>query len=77
MEKTKKKINRNSNYYQYKNLDYRLKKMEKNLESILKKFEENRNADLMIISRLENIADFLKNNYNVVIEEKEKYTYPY
>ena len=25
----------------------------------------------MIIERLENIADFLRNNYNIVVEERE------
>ena len=61
----------------YKNYNYRLTQIERKIDYCIKNYEENKNADLMIIARLENIADFLKNNYNVVIEEKEKYNYPY
>ena len=60
-----------------KRINYKLDRIERKLNYCVKKYEESKNADLMIITRLENIADFLKNNYNVVIEENEKYTYPY
>ena len=51
----------------------RLDNMEKILYKSIENYGESKNAQLMIISRLENIADFLKHNYNVVIEERFNY----
>lgn len=60
----------------YKRINKRLNDMEKLLYKCIENYEESKNAELMIISRLENIADFLKHNYNVVIEERFNYN-PY
>ena len=57
----------------YKKINKRLNGMERLLYKCIENYEESKNAELMIISRLENIADFLKHNYNVVIEERFNY----
>lgn len=46
-------------------------RIENLLIDIKNEYNQNKNADLMIIERLENIADFLRNNYNIVVEERE------
>ena len=56
-------------------LNYRLYTIEEKVEKCIQDYEESKNAQLMIISRLENIADFLKHNYNVVIEERTKFNF--
>lgn len=59
-------------------INQKLDLLETKVEKCLEDYEKNKNADLMIIEKLENIGDFLKNNYNYVIEEKERfYRYPY
>lgn len=64
--------------YMYKKILKKLELIERQLDYNLKNYEENKNAQLMIMERLENIADFLRNNYNVVIEERERYSFnPY
>ena len=67
--------NENNNCKQYKKILYKLTRIESKLDIALKKNEERKNAELMIMTRLENIADFLRNNYNVVIEERELYSF--
>lgn len=71
-EKLYKKINYLNK--KYNNINERLERIENFLININNDYKQSKNADLMIIERLENIADFLKNNYNVVIEEREIFT---
>lgn len=56
-------------------INYRLYAIEEKVQKCIQDYEESKNAQLMIISRLENIADFLKHNYNVVIEERAKFNF--
>ena len=72
-QKEMKKINNS-----FRKIDERLYNLQKQIEDCKQCYENSRNADLMIISKLENIGDFLRNNYNVVIEERERFNlYPY
>lgn len=57
----------------YSKINKKLNNIEKLLYKSIENYEQHKNAELMIISRLENIADFLKHNYNVVIEERFNY----
>ena len=66
-------LNRNLNRIE-KDLEYKFQKIELLLDDITNDNSKNKNADLMIMERLENIADFLRNNYNVVVEEREIFT---
>lgn len=66
-------LNRNLNRVE-KDLEYKFRKLEVLLDDITNDNSKNKNADLMIMERLENIADFLRNNYNVVVEEREIFT---
>ena len=66
-------LNRNLNRIE-KDLEYKFQKIELVLDDITNDNSKNKNADLMIMERLENIADFLRNNYNVVVEEREIFT---
>lgn len=66
-------LNRNLNKIE-KDLEYKFQKIELLLDDITNDNSKNKNADLMIMERLENIADFLRNNYNVVVEEREIFT---
>lgn len=66
-------LNRNLNRVE-KDLEYKFQKIELLLDDITNDNSKNKNADLMIMERLENIADFLRNNYNVVVEEREIFT---
>lgn len=50
-----------------------LKEMNQNVRTLLKENEDKKNEQLLVITRLENLADFIKNKHNVVIEEKEEY----
>lgn len=45
----------------------------KELIKIKKDLDDKKLEQMIIMTRLENIADFLKDRYNVVIEEKEKF----
>ena len=53
------------------------KKMIKNLQSdilIIKEEIESKNLEQFhIMTRIENIADFIKDRYDIVVEEKEKF----
>lgn len=66
-------LNRNLNRVE-KDLEYKFRKLEVLIDDITNDNSKNKNADLMIMERLENIADFLRNNYNVVVEEREIFT---
>ena len=66
-------LNRNLNRIE-KDKEYKFQKIELLLYDITNDNSKNKNADLMIMERLENIADFLRNNYNVVVEEREIFT---
>ena len=66
-------LNRNLNRIE-KDLEYKFRKLEVLIDDITNDNSKNKNADLMIMERLENIADFLRNNYNVVVEEREIFT---
>lgn len=62
----------------YKEINEKLDSLDGKVEKCLEDYEENKNAELMIIEKLENIGDFLRNNYNFVIEEMERFNkYPY
>ncbi len=71
--KSNNKQNDITNEMLYRKINKRLDNMEKILYKSIENYGESKNAQLMIISRLENIADFLKHNYNVVIEERFNY----
>ena len=45
----------------------------KEIIKIKKDFDDKKFEQLSVMFRLENIADFLKDRYDVVIEEKEKF----
>lgn len=45
----------------------------KELIKIKKDLDDKKLEQMIIMTRLENIADFLKDRYDVVIEEKEKF----
>lgn len=53
----------------------KLEKIESKIGQVLSDYEQNKNNNFLIINRLENIADFLRNNYNVVIEEREIFNF--
>ena len=54
-----------------------IEKMIKNLQSdilIIKEEIESKNLEQFhIMTRIENIADFIKDRYDIVVEEKEKF----
>lgn len=58
-----------------KKMHKRLERIESKIDLMLSDYEENKNTNFLIINRLENIADFLRNNYNVVIEEREVFNF--
>ncbi len=45
----------------------------KEIIKIRRELDEKKLEQMLVITRLENIADFLKDRYDVVIEEKEKF----
>ena len=45
----------------------------KEIIKIKKDFDDKKFEQMSVMVRLENIADFLKDRYDVVIEEKEKF----
>ena len=45
----------------------------KEIIKIRKELDEKKLDQMLVVTRLENIADFLKDRYDIVIEEKEKF----
>ena len=55
------------------NIEDYLEEINQNIGSLLEENEDNKLEHLMLMTRFENLADFIKDKYNVVLEENEEY----
>ena len=55
------------------NIEDILEEMNKNIQILLNEKENDKNEQILLMTRFENLADFIRYRYNVVIEQKEKY----
>lgn len=64
----------------FKNMFEKISNMEKMIEEtnqkmsiILKQNEDTRNENIILITRFENLTEFIRDKFNIVIEETEEY----
>ncbi|MBR3132780.1 MAG: hypothetical protein IKG42_01675 [Clostridia bacterium] len=55
------------------NIEDYLEEINQNIGILLEENEDNKLEHLMLMTRFENLADFIKDKYNVVLEENEEY----
>lgn len=55
------------------NIEDNLDQINNNIHILLKDNDDKKTEQLLLMTRFENLADFIREQYNVVIEEKEEY----
>lgn len=55
------------------NIEDNLEQINNNIHILLKDNDDKKTEQLLLMTRFENLTDFIKEQYNVVIEEKEEY----
>ena len=55
------------------NIEDNLEQINNNIHILLKDNDDKKTEQLLLMTRFENLADFIREQYNVVIEEKEEY----
>lgn len=60
-------------YEKIANIEDMLEEISQNTRILIKENEDNRNENLLLMTRFENLADFVKDKYNIVIEENKTY----
>lgn len=51
-----------------------IEELNKNINDINQEYKDNQNSQILLLTKIENIADFIRNQYNIVIEDEEKFT---
>ncbi len=55
------------------NIEDNLDQINNNIHILLKDNDDKKTEQLLLMTRFENLTDFIREQYNVVIEEKEEY----